>query len=58
VFLNGESKLKSPDGKTSGVQTSKLIIDAKTGLMVDGVFDQKSSDGQMTTKSRITGKEI
>lgn len=58
VFLNGESKLKSTDGKTSGTQTSKLIIDAKTGLMIDGVFDQKSSDGQISSKSRITGKEI
>jgi hypothetical protein len=57
VFLNGESKHKSSDGKNSGTQTSKLIIDAKTGLMIDGVFDQKSSDGQMNSKSRITGKE-
>jgi hypothetical protein len=58
VFINGESKLKSSDGKTSGMQTSKLIIDSKTGLMIDGVFDQKSSDGQMNSKSRITGKEF
>jgi hypothetical protein len=58
VFVNGESKLKSSDGKPSGTQTSKLIIDAKTGLMIDGVFDQKSNEGQMNTKSRITGKEI
>jgi len=27
-------------------------------LMIDGVFDQKSRDGQMNSKSRITGKEI
>jgi hypothetical protein len=58
VFLNGESKLKSSDGKNSGTQTSKLIIDAKTGLMIDGVFDQKSNDGQTNSKSRITGKEF
>jgi len=58
VFLNGESKLKSSDGKNSGKQTSKLIIDAKTGLMIDGVFDQKSNDGQTNSKSRITGKEF
>jgi hypothetical protein len=58
VFLNGESKIKSPDGKNSGTQTSKLIIDAKTGLMIDGVFDQKINDGQINSKSRITGKEF
>lgn len=58
VFVNGEGKLKSSDGKNSGTQTSKLIIDAKTGLMIDGVFDQKNDDGQMSTKSRITGKEL
>jgi len=58
VFLTGTSKIKSSDGNDSGTQTSKLIIDARTGLMIDGVFDQKSNDGQMTTKSRIVGKEI
>jgi hypothetical protein len=58
VLLTGVSKLKSTDGKNSGTQTSRLIIDAKTGLMIDGVFDQKSNDGGMSTKSRITGKEI
>ena len=58
VLLTGVSKLKSIDGKASGTQTSKLIIDAKTGLMIDGVFDQKSNDGGVSTKSRITGREI
>lgn len=58
VFINGNSKIKTADGKTFGAQTSKLIIDAKTGLLIDGVFDQKTSDGQASTKSRITGKEI
>lgn len=57
IFVNGESKLKSSDGQNAGTQTSKLIIDAKTGLMIDGVFDQKSIDGEMNTKSRITGRE-
>jgi hypothetical protein len=57
VFLAGESKINSGDGKNSGTQTSKLIIDSKTGLMIDGAFDQKSNDGTMSTKSRITGKE-
>jgi hypothetical protein len=58
VFINGESNLKSSDGKNSGTQSTKLIIDSKTGLMIDGVFDQKSSDGQTNSKSRITGKEF
>jgi hypothetical protein len=57
VFLTGVSKIRSDGGKNSGTQTSKLIIDAKTGLMIDGAFDQKSEDGGMSTKSRITGKE-
>jgi len=58
VFLTGVSKIKSDDGKNSGIQTSKLIVDAKTGLMIDGAFDQKSDDGNSTTKSRIVGKEF
>jgi len=57
VFLIGTSKIKSNDGKDSGTQTSKLIIDAKSGLMIDGAFDQKSDDGNSVTKSRIVGKE-
>jgi len=57
VLLTGTSKLKSPEGQNSGTQTSKLIIDAKTGVMLDGVFDQKSSDGQTTSATRIIGKE-
>ncbi|MBO9682542.1 MAG: hypothetical protein J7502_07740 [Flavisolibacter sp.] len=58
VFLTGTSKIKSDDGKNQGTQTSKLIIDTKTGLMLDGAFDQKSEDGNSTTKSRIVGKEL
>lgn len=58
VFITGVSKIKSEGGKNSGIQTSKLIIDAKTGLMIDGAFDQKSDDGNSTTKSRIVGKEL
>jgi len=58
ILLTGTSKLKSPEGQNTGTQTSKLIIDAKTGVMLDGVFDQKSTDGQMTTATRIIGKEI
>jgi hypothetical protein len=58
VLLTGTSKLKSSSGENSGIQLSKLIIDAKTGVMLDGVFDQKSSDGQMTSTTRIIGKAL
>jgi len=58
VLLTGISKLKSPEGENSGTQSSKLIIDARTGVMLDGVFDQKSTDGQMTSATRIIGKEF
>jgi hypothetical protein len=58
VYLTGDSKLNSNDGKNSGSQKSQLIIDSKTGLMIDGVFDQKSSDGNMNSKTRIVGKEF
>ena len=58
VLLTGISKLKSPEGENSGTQTSKLIIDARTGVMLDGVFDQKTTDGQMTSATRIIGKEF
>jgi hypothetical protein len=58
VFLTGTSKIKSDDGKNWGAQTSKLIIDVKSGLMIDGAFDQKSDDGVTSTKSRIVGKEL
>lgn len=57
VFLTGESDIKSEDGKKMGTQTSKLIIDAKTGLMIDGAFEQRSDGGNTITKSRIIGKE-
>jgi hypothetical protein len=58
VFLTGTSKLNSNDEKKSGTQTARLIINARTGLVTDGVFDFKSNDGQMISKSRITGKEL
>jgi len=57
VLLTGDSKLKSPEGTTSGTQLSKLIIDARTGVMLDGFFDQKTTDGQMNSTTRIIGRE-
>lgn len=58
ILLTGESKLKSSEGTISGTQLSKLIIDAKTGVMLDGFFDQKTTDGQMNSKTRIIGREF
>jgi hypothetical protein len=65
VFVSGQSKLTS-DGVSSGTQTSKLIIDARTGLLIDGAFDKKTSahnndktvQSSMSTKGRITGREL
>jgi hypothetical protein len=58
VLLTGTSKLKSSEGESSGTQVSKLIIDAKTGVLLDGVFDQKSGNAQMTSTTRIKGKAL
>lgn len=56
VYVSGESKIAGE--KTQGSLSSKLIIDSRTGLMLDGIFDQKSTGaGETSTKSRITGKE-
>jgi hypothetical protein len=57
VYVSGASKITG-DGNNGSI-ASKIIIDARTGLMIDGVFDQKSSGAKTsTTKSRITGKEL
>jgi hypothetical protein len=58
VYLTGDSKLVSTDGKNAASQKSQLVIDSRTGLMLDGSFDQASSDGNIVTKTRITGKEF
>jgi hypothetical protein len=58
VFISGQSKLNSNDGAPSGSQTSKLIIDARTGLMIDGALDEKITAQNMSSKGRITGKEL
>jgi hypothetical protein len=57
VYITGDSKLSSTGGAISGTQKSQLIIDAKTGLMIDGAFDQRSSNGNSNSKTRIVGKE-
>lgn len=54
VFISGISKLA--DGRSF---LSKLIIDARTGLMISGTFDQKESSSEIRAiKSRITGREL
>ncbi|MGZ3922461.1 MAG: DUF6263 family protein [Flavisolibacter sp.] len=57
VYLTGDSKINSTDGKNAATQKSQLMIDSKTGLMIDGLFNQKADDGNTTTKTRIRGKE-
>jgi hypothetical protein len=55
VFVTGQSK--EADKKSEAVsQTSKLIIDARTGLVLDGSFTQKS-EGAVST-GRVIGKEL
>lgn len=56
VYIGGQSKVAGD--KSSETITSKLIIDANTGLMLDGVFDQKSGGTDKRIKSRIIGKEL
>jgi hypothetical protein len=57
VYLTGDSKLISMEGKNTATQKSQLVIDSKTGLMLDATFDQKSGDGNMVSKTRIVGRE-
>jgi len=57
VYLTGDSKLISTEGKNTATQGSQLVIDSKTGLMLDGTFDQKSGDGNIISKTRIVGRE-
>lgn len=59
VFLSSVSTIRSTDpaGSGSGTQTGSLIIDAKTGLVLDASFTQKMPGGA-TSKGRITGREL
>lgn len=57
VYLSSSSKLKEKSGKGSGTQTGSLIVDAKTGLVLDATFSQKLSGGG-TSKGRIIGREL
>jgi hypothetical protein len=58
VFLTGDSKLISTEGTNTATQKSQLVIDSRTGLMLDGTFDQKSGDGNVVSKTRIIGREF
>ena len=57
VYLTGDSKIISTAGKNAATQNCQVIIDSKTGLMIDGLFDQQAVDGTTFTKTRIKGKE-
>jgi hypothetical protein len=59
IYLNSSSKLDLNNGKGSGTQTSKLIVDAKTGLVLEAKFDQKMKGaGTSTSSGTITGKPL
>lgn len=57
VYLTSASKLKEKGGNGTGTQTGSLIVDAKTGLVLDATFSQKLSGGG-TSKGRIVGREL
>ena len=57
VYLTGDSKINSTDGRNAATQESQFIIDSKTGLMIDGLFNQETDDDNTSTKTRIRGKE-
>jgi hypothetical protein len=59
IYLDASGKLKGDEKHMSGTQTGKLIVDAKTGLVLEATFDQKSNGAfSSTSKGRITGKEL
>lgn len=59
VVLDSKSNLNfGDDNKMSGTQTGTMKVNAKTGLVEDGTFEQKvTGNMNMSTKGRITGKE-
>jgi hypothetical protein len=59
VILDSRSNLNfGDDNKMSGTQSGTMKVNAKTGLVEDGTFEQKvTGNMSMSTKGRITGKE-
>jgi hypothetical protein len=59
VKLSGKGKLLSEKGVSTGIQSSRLTIDAPTGLVLQNVFDI-TTEGQnkITTHGTITGKRL
>ena len=59
VILDSKSNLNfGDDNKMSGTQSGTMKVNAKTGLVEDGTFEQKvTGNMSMSTKGRITGKE-
>jgi hypothetical protein len=63
ISLTSVTKISSGDGgEISGTQTGNLLVDSKTGLMIDGEFEQElqtRNEGKPITiksKGRIKGK--
>jgi hypothetical protein len=47
------------EAKGSLVQQSRMTLDARTGLVIQGEFQQTlNGQRQMTSKGRIVGKEL
>ena len=59
VILDSKSNLNfGSDNKMSGTQLGTMKVNAKSGLVEDGTFEQKVTGGMnMSTKGKITGKE-
>jgi Family of unknown function (DUF6263) len=57
IYLTSNSKLRG-DNNSTGTETGKLIVDAKTGLVTEASFEQKlNGKVQINSKSTIRGKE-
>lgn len=58
VVLNAVSKIAGEAG-VKGTQTSRLIVDASSGLVLQNVFEMKMEGEQkVVSKGKITGKEL
>ncbi len=58
VVLNAVSKITGETG-AKGTQTSRLIVDASSGLVLQNVFEMKmEGDQKMVSKGKIIGKEL
>jgi len=61
VTLDTKSKLRvqGGDNDASGTQVGQLIVDARTGLVLNGSFEQNlKGNGKIVGRGKITGKEM